>query len=341
MENKRQCSQPGCTAPAGVCLDGFAKYSEECPGWLASQDDRHQDDADEDEALDSEQLGVPETPDVVRTSMGSTLDYVDCDKLLRQRGGRLISFVSGPKAGKTSLIAALYEFVSRGLLEGCAFAGSETLLGFEERCHFSRAASGRAAPDMLRTRVRSTASILHIAASKHDGITHYFLLDRSGENFDEVVATPALAASYSDLERADEVWFLLDGAILLSNPARATAGVRRMFQAVLQAGFLAGKRIVLVVTKSDLFVDSDDTDRMTATVSDFAQELSNRHGGNQIEVARTSAHSLEREGQNATALRTLLASREEKAPGQYLRWRKDVSDARGMEVLQRLYEELP
>jgi hypothetical protein len=340
MENQRQCSQPGCTAPSGVCLDGFAKYSEECPNWLASQGDGDQDEGGIEDALGSE-LPTPEFKDVVPTSMGSTLDYVDCDKLLRRGGGHLISVVSGPKAGKTSLVTALYEFLSRGLWEDCIFAGSETLLGFEERCHFTRLASGRATPDMLRTRVRSTASILHIAANKQDGITHYFFLDRSGENFDDLVATPALAENYSDLERADEIWFLLDGAILLNNPARATASVRRMFQAVLQVGFLTRKRIALVVTKADLLAQSGNADPAATAVSDFAQELTNRLNGQPVEVVRTSAHSLERGGQNAAAMRSLLADREEKSLDQYERWRKDVENANSMEMIQKLYEELP
>lgn len=341
MDNQRQCSQPGCRAPAGVCLDGFAKYLEECPNWLASHAGGAADTGEGEEEFDSDAASTPEQQDVISTSMGSTLEYFDCDTLLRRNGGRLVSVVSGPKAGKTSLLVALYEFVSRGLLENCAFAGSETLLGFEERCHLTRAASGRSTPDMARTRVRSKASILHLATRRQGGLTHYFFLDRSGENFDDVVAAPALAASYSDLERADEVWFLLDGATLIANPARATASVRRMFQAVAQAGFLRGKRVVLIATKSDLFLERDDADHIASVTTDFAQELSNRLEGRVIEVVSTSAHTLEREGPNATALCTLLANRNESSEGEYRRWKKQIENPDSMEMIQKLYEEFP
>src|SRR4051794_23643425 len=66
------------------------------------------------------------------------LDTDDANALAAER--RLTAVVlAGPVGtGKTSVYAAIYERLSRGPFGGWAFAGSRSIPGLEQRCHWWR-----------------------------------------------------------------------------------------------------------------------------------------------------------------------------------------------------------
>src|SRR5205085_5639270 len=63
--------------------------------------------------------------------------------------------LAGPSdSGKTTLLTSLYELFQWRKVEGYAFAGSNTLPAFEERCYLSRRDSGNVTPHTPRTRYK-------------------------------------------------------------------------------------------------------------------------------------------------------------------------------------------
>jgi hypothetical protein len=189
------------------------------------------------------------------TNMSEGLSEGLCDAFLRRRDATLVALVAGPEAGKTTLISTMYELARRAALKKIGFAGSETILGFEIRCHLSRQASGLDRADTERTKVRPP-QFLHLRLAHNGSLADILLCDRSGESFDKAIETPGVVTNYVELERAHHVLLLVDGSVLNKEPHKAAHVTRRLFRALLESGVLTDRHLHLVVTKSDLFDSS-------------------------------------------------------------------------------------
>src|SRR5436309_12137608 len=100
-------------------------------------------DDNDDEVLDSE----PTSTDTLLLRSGAALDADGVAAIGSARSFHLIVLAGEPGSGKTTLIASIYEQFLSGPLDEFTFAGSQTLVGFELRCHESRVDSGLSLPD--------------------------------------------------------------------------------------------------------------------------------------------------------------------------------------------------
>ena len=73
----------------------------------------------------------------------SAFDAQLANSLAARTRPTVLVLAGGVACGKTSVYAAIYERLGRGEFAGRMFAGSYTIPGFEERCHYWREGSDR------------------------------------------------------------------------------------------------------------------------------------------------------------------------------------------------------
>src|SRR4051794_40275200 len=116
------CNQSGCPlASTGECLEGIDD-PHRCPHTKASVT------ASSDEAVSSTDLDViVEAPsDWLPVLGGYELTVPEASEITRDNEARVIMFAGEPDAGKTTLIATIYELLSGGEVPDFRFAGTET-----------------------------------------------------------------------------------------------------------------------------------------------------------------------------------------------------------------------
>lgn len=266
------CRLPGCNGPrSGVCINNLS--FEECPDVIPVE---QSDDYDRTTATDEPS---PAGMGMVSTGGGRSLDAAACDALLRERGGFVIGLVAGPEIGKTTMIGTIYELIHRGRMFTFRFAGSETLRGYEERCHRARIASNGFKPDTPRTRTADQLSFTHLRLATAAGMRDVVFSDRSGEHFENILAKPSGIAGFAELERASAVLLLVDSEKMRTSAHQPTSQVRRLFMAMEQSGLLQGKPVVLVGTKADLLATEEDMSEARTMLARLTTELNRRAGG--------------------------------------------------------------
>lgn len=268
------CRIEGCGGPAsGICINKLS--FDDCPDVvpLASDIPGH---------LGTEHAVINEVADASGVSVsgapGDSLDAAACDRLLRATGATLVGIVAGPSAGKTTLIGTIYELARRGMLDEYGFAGSETLRGLEERCHLARLASDAPKPDTERTQRWAHLSFAHLKLNTPHGLRDVVFSDRSGEHFDKALDTPGDLCSFAELERADQLWLVVDLAQLSNTPDLLVSQLRQLVMGLKAAGLLTRKSLALVATKSDLLSDPETETRVRERVAALKHDLDSRSG---------------------------------------------------------------
>ncbi|MCW5704597.1 MAG: hypothetical protein KIT82_18685 [Bradyrhizobium sp.] len=202
-----------------------------------------------------------------------------CDVLLRQRGGTVVGIAAGPDVGKTTLIATMYELLHRRRMSSFGFAGSETLRGYEERCHLARLSSYASRPDTRRTPVGVGLEFTHLRIATSGGMRDVLFADRSGEHFQAILSRPAEVKEFAELHRSDAIVLLVDLARLVTDTHVTVSGVRRLFLAMDQGGVLEGKTVTLVGTKADVAMSSPRSTKAAREMTTLADELDRRASG--------------------------------------------------------------
>ncbi len=186
--------------------------------------------------------------------------------------------------GKTSVYAAIYERLGRGPFGGYSFAGSLTIPGFEERCHWWRAASGTSEHGMRHTQA-ADLPWLHIRirdVERRGPIRDLLCGDFDGEFFDQFANNMVQADQLPFLQRADHVGVVVDGSKIATAVDRAAEllRIRYLLQRLLEPGVLAGpEALSLIVTKVDCFMDGAElagAEDALAAVSQTAKDLAGR-----------------------------------------------------------------
>jgi len=200
---------------------------------------------------------------------GDLLTISDANGVLRRGGSRVIAIVGPKEAGKTTLIASLFELFLRGTIGPYCFSSSRTLYAFERACHPSRAVSQRVVPKTERT-LLTDVHFYHLATRK-DGasVVDMLFADRNGEDYRTSVDDSSTVSGFVEIARADTITFLVDGSQLLHLTTRNSIAseVVAIAQALIDGGAIAGSpRVAIVLTKTDLIEKSANRER---TMRDF------------------------------------------------------------------------
>jgi len=193
---------------------------------------------------------LPRTPE---------LNVLDAARITAAALTRVVVLAGMPGSGKTTLLASLYECLQRHpSFGGYAFAGSETLFGFERRAHAVRVGADVPVSDGERAGPADPRPLLHLRLRK---------ADLTGRAWDLLFADLAggvcrLAKDSTDacerlgiLRRADRVVVVVDGSRLVAPAARfgVLAGARDLLRRACDAGMLAcSARVDVVVSKWDV-----------------------------------------------------------------------------------------
>ena len=179
----------------------------------------------------------------------------------------VILFAGTAESGKTTLLATLYLLFQRGPFATFAFAGSQTLVGFEKRVHNARLASRLSAP---RTERSKFSELLHLRVRTADRPTparDLLLCDLWGEDFREARDSIEGCRRLTIIRRADSFVLLVDGAKLaqLESRQRAKNDPIDLLRNILDCEMLAETADVDVVhTKWDLVEASEHKSHIVA-----------------------------------------------------------------------------
>ena len=195
-----------------------------------------------------------EEPHGILLPSGDLLTVEDASRVLRRGASRVIAIVGPNEAGKTTLIASIFELFLRGPIGPFHFSGSRTLYAFERACHPSRAVSQNVVPETERT-ILNDVHFYHLATRKDDGQPVDMLLaDRGGEDYRASADDPSSASGFVEIGRADTITFLVDGRLLVDATTRSStiSEVLAIAQALIDGDAVADRpRIAIVLTKSD------------------------------------------------------------------------------------------
>ena len=268
-----RCATPGCNAPAERCIEDLSPA--ECPHFVVGPEP-------DEVATDNSRRSEPEV--VVTVSRGgAALSVAEADMcIMSTPTGRrigLISLVGVPDCGKTTLFSSLYEIVRRDSVAELSFAGSETIRGFEERCHLSRLASLRESPDTPRTAAELRFLHMSIVTQQSGERIELFMTDRRGEQFQELLDRPSLSETFFEVRRGDNVAFLLDGEHLIDGGQRELAIAKVIRLAMALSGVLQQPTAVqLVVTKNDKIRGHVDEMLIRSRIEALSSNLVSRFG---------------------------------------------------------------
>ncbi len=209
------CKQKGCqVATTGLCVEDI-KPVERCPHFqpkAAVVINAPAAPSTKTKAAIENPLDLPS---------GKELSAAQANDLLRIEGGTVIALAGDEDVGKTTLIATLYDRFQDGPCAGFSFAGSETLVGFELRCHDARTSSGRPSQETQRTSRKAPLHFLHLRVSR-DGPQasgrerHNLLLsDLSGEWFKLAADKQDECKKMKHFRHADRVALCIDGEKLI------------------------------------------------------------------------------------------------------------------------------
>lgn len=263
----RFCEQENCPLESeGKCLEGF-NPADQCPHIKSSSiavgdEVARRKMAAEDEKETEENKSEIEA--LMPIPFGDDLTEASCRSIMSAQLTRLIVIAGESESGKTTLLTSIYESFQRGSLAGYFFAGSQTLPGFEHRCHPARIASGRSTAETMHTK-RGEKGILHLQVAKQveaNFVSQQLLLaDVSGEDFKDARNSVDDAKQLHIVRRADHFLLLLNGAHLidLSKRQRAMENARMLLLSLLDAQMLGDWSLVDVLfNKNDVMESHDD-----------------------------------------------------------------------------------
>ena len=268
------CANPDCrVAETHRCVEGFELS-------VCSYYGRELEETSETSRGSEEK---PSAPSSVVLPGAGTLTPSEASRLLRRGDARVISIVGPRDAGKTSLIASLYELFQEGPISEIGFAQSQTLHAFEHACHDARAASRRGAPDITRTPLGGVRFYhLDLDGGPAGDRLALVLGDRAGEEYQGAADDASVVTTFPEVRRADSLTVLVDGQRLIDSGARHNlrSEIVMMLQAFVDGDAVrVSQRLALVLTKIDLVQESPHRARAEGDIASLLKNIQRNFDG--------------------------------------------------------------
>lgn len=277
-------------APAGGASPPDDDDSFEPDDTLADEDPVGED-ADPGPAVADATKGrrrLQRSGDYLAVHSGEALTLAEATAVLGEHSAQVVVVVGEVDAGKTTLLAAMYETVAAGPVQGWTFAGSLSLVGFESRSHLAMAASNRSEEDPPRTSRSTERVALHLTVRSDAGDERHLLwADVSGEHAETLLRHDDPGDYGPLLRSATRVVVLVDGERLVEPVTRnlALADARTLLRALAEGDDIREETAIdYVITKWD---KCGHTDGVAADVVELADWAAGIRGG--IAVHRTAA----------------------------------------------------
>ena len=254
------------------CIEGFELSA--CPHYGREPEETSESDHGSEEKSSA--------PSCIGLPGADTLTPAEASRLLRGGNARVIAIIGPRDAGKTSLIASLYELFQEGPVSEISYAQSQTLHAFEHACHDARAVSRRGVPHINRT-PRGAVRFYHLELGGGLAGDRLALVlgDRAGEEYQGAADDVSVVMTFPEARRADSLTVLVDGLRLLDSGARHNlrSEIVMMIQALVDGGAVqVGQRLALVLTKIDLVQESPHKARAEGDFVSLAENIQRNFG---------------------------------------------------------------
>ncbi len=218
--------------------------------------------------------------DILELPRGQALEIDKTYEITAAKMTKLIVLAGSVESGKTTLITSIYHLFQRGVFAGYMFAGSKTLIGFEQRCHSARISSKNSNALTKRTQRGISDSILHLSLRDN----HYqeekkdlLITDFSGEDYDSVIANVELAKlEFNIIKRADNFVLLVDGNnISHKNYRQSTKQQSILLLKTFVDGGLLGcdSRVDVLISKYDIVKLRCEDPKILRFIDTFKKEI--------------------------------------------------------------------
>jgi hypothetical protein len=258
----------------GACLKG---RGEDCPHLL----DEARQNSSQPDSLSPIEESVQSTTDALYS--GAPLEIQEAREFARRGRATVVVLVGLSECGKTSLIARIHQQFMAGPVGSYSFAGSRTLLRFEELNWLATIESGVGKPLMDRSSRFLNNTFLHFSVQRAEGdARHHDLLlnDISGETVEDAVGMQSVCDGLIALARADHVVVVVDGGALadLDVCYDHVGKIRDFVQRVVQSGQIGPDTVLhLVISKRDLLTGGEPV--AAQLEADFQRVFADRVGG--------------------------------------------------------------
>lgn len=247
------CSASGCNAPDVACSQGEFNH-EDCLHWQAAV--RPVSGAEEVN-------GVAATGGEFRFPWtGNAMGPTDLPYLAGASRTKLVTMAGAAEAGKTSLLAAFYLLLARGIRpQGVEFAGSLTLEGWENISSHLRWSTkhGPSFPPHTSSGSGRSPGMLHLSLQAETGLCELTAADAPGEWFADwtsnKMSTQAEGARW--LADCSDIFLVIADSQALAGPQRGQARGATIDLLRRVGGELQGRPAALVWTKSDIHVPEE------------------------------------------------------------------------------------
>jgi hypothetical protein len=236
----RRTDCPRSTGDPGACLLAHANVLD-CPEFEPSEEGPpsqtvatgavHSDSADSNsQVLDIRgrrpiHLGSP----AISVYPAQALDISQASTLLHGHASIVVLPIGRVGVGKTTLIASVYESLCEGPTNGHRFAGSESILAFEDRCHDAMWRSRRPVPDASHTSKDAKGIFLHLRLQRlghEQDFKDLLVADISGELEDDLIRLDKGGYLGTLLACASNLAILISGEEL-ADPNKRYAAITR------------------------------------------------------------------------------------------------------------------
>jgi len=286
---KKVCHQPGCKIlEGGSCLESIDVTKDECPHFYLD----NQNDEVKDEYISNNQTRQSTS---IKLFTGRELSFNETSIITNRYDSKLIALIGESYCGKTTLLSEFYINLQKQPLNDLYFAGSKTLLGFENRCFYATSNSNVKTPDTARTQSREF-NFLHLALKIKDQmeneVTHFLISDVAGERFSLAKNSTALMQELTILKVADFILFIIDGKKLATKATRflAIEEAKTFIQKALDENiFDSNTKLKIAVSKWDFLHSDSSFDFADKIERVFKERFESRLG--KIEFTKLAARS--------------------------------------------------
>lgn len=257
------CNEDGCEVlTTGICINNLGL--DTCPHYKSDSDI----DIDENNSIEIDKIKDVETElipaNVIDVYSGKALTLSEVNRISYSALTRLIILAGMPDCGKTTLLLSIMHiFETHSSFNGFVFAGSETLLDFEEKSHPSKIDSDNDDPNTGRTPL-GPPIFLHIKVcdtNDNGKIVDLLFTDISGERFRTLKDSTLECKKFILARRADHFALFFDTQRLTSLKDRASAKSAGMgiLRSLTEAGSIQPyTNLQIIFSRWDLFSKEGD-----------------------------------------------------------------------------------